>query len=291
MTEQTGDQPVTQKGLPPGVTATDLDEGQTTQGAPKAPEIAQAPAKVEEKTPETDDKNKTEETPDPAAKTEEEQPPKEGEEAPVDEKVEYVEYGDEAADAAVSMFKEAGVPAEEAAKFFQPVLDTGDISKIDLKGLTEKLGKEKATAVMALAKEYYNRQMSEAQVTVNAVLEVAGGKENFDKIAAWARAEADKNPEFAKELVAFNQMINGSTYGAKLAAMDLKKRYEAAPNNKALGNTYVHGDKSPSIGVDLQPLSRDEYLKQVKEAQEKGDHRRVAQLRTQRLHTRKTERK
>ena len=285
-----------EKGLSPGVTTADLDEGQSrSAGAPQAPEVSNTPP-PEEKSAEDKAKEaeaakieadaKAKEEADAKAKEEAEKAAEDENKEADEELTEYPEYGDEAADAAVSLLKEAGVTPAEADKFFREAVEANDLSKIDIAALTEKVGKDKASLIMMGVKDYYNRQMASTQESVDAVYGVVGGKENWDQVSAWARTKSNSDKAFASRMAELNQMFDLNKSAASMAARELVDLYNKDSNNKSLSVNMTHGDSSASrSGLGSEPLSRADYIEQLKAAEAKGDKAKVAELNARRLAT------
>lgn len=184
----------------------------------------------------------------------------------------YPEYGDESADAVTAILKNAGVSVEDAYKLFGAKKEGHTPDDIDVAGLTEKLGKENTTAVLALVKDFWNRKTATTQASVDHVYALAGGKEAFERVAAWAKAREAIDPAFKADLQTYRLMFDAGKLQAGLAAKELLTAFNADPKNKTLQVKITHGDKSASEAASLQPLTRNEYLAKYKVAQEKNDH-------------------
>lgn len=274
----------TDKGLSPGVSASDVQKHQQVNpkdpGLPRAGEILNERPKTEEEKIKIAEAEAAEA----AAKKAEAEAEKKAEETKETEQVdteaaEYVSYDDPAADAAVELLKEEGVDPREAAKWFAPVLESLDINKMDIAAMEAKLGKAKAGVVAAAVKDYYTRQAQTIQTTVKAVTEVFGGDENLGKIRNWVNTLPD-NAEEKGQVAELLKLMNQGEYSAKLAAKELRALYEKHPNNKSLSIKRVDGD-----GVSTeQPkiLTRQEYVAEMKKAQAAGDKARIAELRQNR---------
>ena len=179
-------------GAPPGVTNKDLSDGENGDG-PKAPVINNQPP-VKEPTPEEKaaaekaeaDKKAADEA---AAKKKAEEDAaakKKADEESATKKKEYPVYNDEAADSVVGLLKDAGVTADEADTFFRAAVEANDLSKVDVAGLTAKVGKEKATLIMVGVKDYYNRNAEAVKKVTDEVYKVTGGEAQFETLKNWA---------------------------------------------------------------------------------------------------------
>jgi hypothetical protein len=275
------------KGIPEGVPPSAVEGQHGTSGAPKAPEVNNAPP-VKEPTAEEKAKAEADKVAADAKAAEEKEAADKAAEADKAKEqeavLEYPEYGDDAADAVVALLKEANVSPQEADTIFREAVESGDLSKVDLAKLTEKLGKDKANVVMIGVREFYAKNMESSQAAVKTVHEVVGGKENWAKIAAWAEKKKGSDKAFAAQTTEFNKMFDsGSTTAASLAAKEILSLYNADSGNKSLTTKMVHGDSAVSqAGLGSEPLSRADYLAQMKVAQDKGDARTIESLRSRR---------
>lgn len=272
MADETKTEDPNDKGLPPGVTHSDTGEGNRGEGAPKAPEINNAPPAKEG----TEYKKAEPE------KKQEEQPkePDTQEEVPT----EYPSYNDEDADAVVAILKEAQIPVAEAHSLFKEAIETGDFSKINVATLVEKLGKAKADLVLLGVKSYYTKETAKVKEIVKAAHDVVGGAANYTLIQDWARLKAAKDPEFSKTVQELNPLFNMGPKLAAIAAKELKTLYEADPNNKSLQIKQVVGDSAATTPETKgEYISRADYNAQIKKAHEKNDAHEINRLRALRL--------
>lgn len=201
------------------------------------------------------------------------------------ETIDYVDYGNETANAVVSMLKESKVTAKEADAFFRAAIEADDLSKINVDELTKRVGKEKATLIMVGLKDYYGTITQSTKEVVSAVHSEVGGDKNWDTITAWAREKSKVDTEFAKTVEEYNKMFDLNKTAALFAAKELKAQYEKDPNNSSLVTKQLTGDSAYSANANFEPLTRAEYLKQTKAAYEKNDFATVASLRQQRTFT------
>jgi hypothetical protein len=240
----------------PDPTATDDNKTVDPVGTP-APAVE--PAKADP-APESDKQPEPDKTPEPT-KTD-----------PTPEPIEdYPEYDDANANAVVAVLKEAGVTAQESHEAFEEAVKTGDFSKAKMDTLVAKLGAEKANLVMLGVKAYYDAQTGPVKESVQLVYAEVGGDQNWQKIATWARTKADADPAFAKDVEAYNQMLDLNKTAAAIAARELMAKYNADPRNSSLVKTQIMGDKAASTSGGLEYISRADYIEQLKEAELKRD--------------------
>lgn len=275
-------QGATDKGLPPGVTEKDVPADQVSKlagdGIPKAPNEPSNKAPAKEQTAE--EKAAAE------AKAKEAEAQEENKDKQTDDKAEFVSYGHAAADAAVNLLKESGVTPQEAEVWFAKVKETNNIDDLNFAEMEKKLGKDKANLVASAAKDYYNSAKATESGKSQAVLDEVGGDANYALVRDWALKKEKSDPKFAEQLNQFRKMIDLGTSSAKLAGKALKEAYEGDPSNKSLGTKMVQGTGVPSRDATTGTLTRNEYLAQVKVAQEKGDHAEIARLRSVRAASR-----
>lgn len=288
------------KGTPPGVRNKDISDGHSHEG-PAAPVVVNTPpAKVltaEEKAAaaekEATDKA-TKDAADAAAKAEANKTltaeevaaaeKKAADEAAVaaGEPTEYATYNDESADSIVGILKEAKIPPSEAKKIFSKAVDSGKAEDIDLKTLQEKLGKEKAALVMIGVKQYHETVGKRNTEIIGVVHAAAGGAAQFKTVSDWAATKEATDPTFAGELAAYRQMMGQGKTGAKLAAAELVKAYNADPANKSLQVRMTTGETTNS-DTTAKGLTRAEYIPLLTAAEKKGDRQEVARLNAARL--------
>lgn len=190
----------------------------------------------------------------------------------------YVTYGDPSADAIVDIFKEAKIPVNQAKEIFAAVAETGDLSKMDTKKLTELLGESKAALVQIAAKDYFNKFTAQTQETVNSVYDSVGGKENYTKVQSWARQRAASDEAFANQMQELNALFDLNKSAALMAAKELVKMYESDPKNSSLEIKKVEGDAAASTQTPGTKMSRVEYFHAMEAAQKKGDTEEINRL-------------
>lgn len=283
MTEQTQDTEL--KGTTEGVSKTDLDAGQTRgEGAPQAPVVNNVPP-VEDKKTEDKSADAAPEDKNDDGKPEDNKAEDEAKKTDEAEPAYREDYGDDAVNSVVATLKEAGVDAKEADGWFREAAETGDMSKINVTAIAEKVGKEKANLIVLAVKDYYGRTQGSVKESVNAVYEQVGGEENWKKVSAWATAQRKADPAFNKKADALNAMFDLSPEAAAMAAKELRSMYEAASGNSSLQVKQMQGQTAASVGVNLEPISRKDYAEQYERAHRKGDTATMAQLNARRQAT------
>jgi len=282
-------------GAPEGVTNGDLSEGEVGNG-PAAPVINNTAPKKE---PTAEEKAAAEKAEADKATAEKEAADKKvaDEKAEADKKIadeaaekaeleaskkEYPVYNDEAADAVVSILKEAGVTPEESDSFFRAAVESGKLEDIDVGKLTEKVGKEKASLIMIGVKDFYNRNTQEVKKVVDEVYKVVGGEEQLATVKNWALEKEKTDPAFKAELDEYRAMLNSTPVQARLAISELLKAYNADPKTSSLKVTITEGDSAGSGQLSLDYISRADYVKEMKVAEDKRDTGAQERLRARR---------
>lgn len=270
-----------------GATSENLDAGANgSEGAPKAPpapsnEPPPAPKKDkpegmdEEHGTEPPKKEQTAEekaAADKAAKDEADKKAAADKEA-AGPLTEYVDFSDSpAAAAAVNLLKEAGIGPNEANGYFEKALKSGDLNDVDVKGLEAKLGKDKATLVMAGVTAHYNALATKQQETVAKVHEVFGGEKNWDTVRDWAQAAEKADPKVKSKINDIRGMMDEGGFRAEAGARELLRMYNSAPNVKGLGTTKLAVGDSTGTVIGTH-LTRSDYITALKAAHDRGASR------------------
>jgi hypothetical protein len=267
-----------------GATAENLDAGATgTDGAPKAPPAPsnEPPPAPKKDKPEGIDEEHGTEPPKKEQTAEEKAAAEKAAKEEADKKAaaekeaagplkDYVDFSDSpAAAAAVDLLKEAGIGPNEANAYFEKALKSGDLNDVDVKGLEAKLGKAKATLVMAGVTAHYTALATKAQETVTAVHEVFGGEKNWSTVRDWAHAAEKADPKVKSQINAIRGMIDEGGFRAEAGARELLRMYNSAPNQKGLGTSKLAVGNSTGTVIGTH-LTRSDYLTELKAAHERG---------------------
>jgi len=188
----------------------------------------------------------------------------------------WLRTGDEVADTAIDLMKDAGVTAQDAEGIFGKAMQSGKMEDIDLAALEAKVGKAKANLVLAGIRDWHTRVAAKNLATVQSVHEVVGGEEAWASLREWAQKREAADTGFASEMEEYRALFEQGGKAAKFAAQELVNLYSADPNTKGLNNSIVRGDGKPA--AQGGPLNRADYLRLVTEAENKGDRAEVARL-------------
>jgi hypothetical protein len=250
-----------------GATLENLDDSTTGKG-PKAPAAAS-----NEPPKKGDDEENTVVVVDPAKAAEEKAAADKAaaDKAAADKEAagplkEYTKFDDSpAAQAAVNLLKEAGLGPNAANEYFAKALKSGDLNDVDVAGLEAKLGKDKATLVMAGVTAHYNGMKAQSEASVAKVLEVFGGEENWAVVRAWAQKTEKADPAFKAKVDDIRTMLDEGGFRADLGAKELLRMYNAAPDQKGLGTAKLAVGDSTGTVIG-KALTRAEYVRELEAA-------------------------
>ena len=169
--------------------------------------------------------------------------------------------GNEQGDAVLALLQNSGVTTDEAKALLFDAVQAGDITKIDVAALEAKVGKNKATIIIAGAKNFVKEQRDAATAIVATMHTEVGGEANWKVIAEWAKEGVP-----AEDLDVLREMINSGGVKARLAAKEMKGLYEAADGNSTLGKTEVLPGGKPQVTTTFVPLTAVQYANQLEAA-------------------------
>lgn len=173
--------------------------------------------------------------------------------------------GDEVGDSVLQMLQNSEMSVEDAkALIYDPLTEHGDPTKLDRDALVEKVGKAKATLVMAGIENYITKQNAKTESILKTVHEVAGDKDSWAKVAAWAKdnvSEADRAD--------YNEMLDAGGAKAKFAAAEYVRLFNADTNNTSVGKTSTLEGDAPA-GDQGEAITRNEYAERLDKAHRRG---------------------
>lgn len=225
--------------------------GETGNPAPKAPEARAPKAGATIGEQEAEAKAEDESTAPEAEATE-------SDDKPLDVAV-WGDTGSETGNAVLTLLQNSGVSPEDAKALLWDAVQAGDVTKIDRDALVEKVGKTKAHLIMTGVTGFLGDReaaIAEVKATVHGAV---GGEDNWNTIRDWAKTNVK-----ADELADLSDMIDAGGVKARLAAQELKSRYET-------GNGTLPGENTreavPNRGAPapkaLEPLTASAYVKQL----------------------------
>ena len=173
--------------------------------------------------------------------------------------------------AAQSLMKAAGMTPAEAALVFDGAMDTGDMTKIDMDLLVEKVGEDKANLIVAGFGRYVETEGQAILERTAKVHEVVGGTGNWSKMVAWARTKAKGDEAFAGKVQDITAMMNGNSgFQAELAAKEFLSMFNADGGNSTITPTAktidVHAKQTSPATPAVTPMSARMYAEGVETA-------------------------
>ena len=178
--------------------------------------------------------------------------------------------GHEGGDAVLGLMQNAGVTPDEAKALLFDAVTAGDLSKIDRTALEAKIGKDKTVLVLAGAKSFLEDKAAKNALIVKDIKGVAGGEENWQKVAAWAKAGGGSISD--DQMSEYIGMIDNGGAQARFAASELVSAYNADDKNTTLtaqgAAPVIEGDTSNTPGG--RSLTRNEYAAEVAKLHRRG---------------------
>ena len=201
----------------------------------------------------------------------------------------YQYYGNPTADSIIDTFKSKKVPPAKAQELLAEAITAEDASKVNKQELVKLLGADAAELTLlrlesALAKNKLSREK-----TVAAVHSTVGGKENWEKIVAFAKGNQDA--AFQERFNVLKDMLGEGDVKATLAAKELKALYESDKNNSSLGVKIMDGDKAASTIKDSDSLTRAQYVELAEAALKQNNIAEYQRLQKIRAASREAERR
>ena len=197
------------------------------------------------------------------------------------EAAEYEQYDDPRLAACVDILQTANVTVDESNAIFKEAVESGDLSKVDVKALSEKLGDTQATLLMGALSDYFNTTMAAQMSTVKSIKDAFGGDDGWKSVKEWAdKARAAGN--FTEELDAITSLFDKGGKAAMMGVDKLKELYSADPNTKETPD-LTRGDGSGSATGVANPItSVKEYFELLDAAHMKGDKAEIDRINARR---------
>jgi hypothetical protein len=173
--------------------------------------------------------------------------------------------GDEVGDSVMELLQNGGLSVEDAKALMYDAIQAGDATKIDKDALIEKVGKARATLILAGTRDFIATSKARNETILKDVYDTAGGKENWDSITGWAKTNVAE-----AELAQYRTMIDAGGAQARFATQELAGLYNADAANTTLdANTgEILGDAKPApTGRTLTKL---EYVDELGKAYDRG---------------------
>ncbi len=201
----------------------------------------------------------------PAEETAEAEPEAESADAaPYDSSV-WGDTGSDVGNSVLGMLEESGISTEDAkALMFDAVME-GDITKIDVDALADKVGKNAANIIMSGAKTFIAESAVKTAAIVSEVHTAVGGKDNWDAASKWASTNI---PEAT--LAEYRPMIDKGGPSARFAAAEILAAYNADGNNSTLAPSTPRAEGTSVSPPASTATTRAEYFAALEKANRRG---------------------
>lgn len=182
--------------------------------------------------------------------------------------------GSDVGDSVLTMLQNADVSVDDAKALLFDAVQAGDVTKIDAAALEAKVGKTKATLIMAGITTFVGEQATRNSQIVADIKEASGGEENWTKMTAWTKGkDADGKPNVSDaDLTEYRGMIDKGGAMARFAVSEIAAKYNADKANTTLESTSAPkpmlGDGGPGQGS--RATSKAEYVAELTKAHRKG---------------------
>ena len=189
----------------------------------------------------------------------------EAEDKPLDTAV-WGTTGSEVGDSVLELIQNSGMTQDDAKAIMFEAVKSGDLSKIDRDALVEKVGKAKATLILAGAQNFINDAATKNATIIGEVHTTVGGKENWDALTTWAKANVGE-----ADLSDYRAMIDAGGAKARFAAAELASKYNADPKNTTLSSaktTEIIGDTKATSTA--RALNKSAYYAEINAAYARG---------------------
>lgn len=185
----------------------------------------------------------------------------------------YQVFDDPALNQITAILDKAEIPVADAKELFQDVVEKGDISKLDMAALEAKVGKDNAEVIKLLTENYTTKFQAKVKETLEVAHGITGGEDNLKSMQDWIVATEGADPEFAKDMVNYRQMLDSTNpISQKAAIQGLFDRFKSDPNT-TISADVTSGDTG-KVGAGA-PLSRSDYTALIEDAISEGTYDKV----------------
>lgn len=171
----------------------------------------------------------------------------------------YNDTGIKPVDSILSDLKASKIPAEKAAAIFDPVLESMDISKLDMVALEKAVGKVKADSIRDRAELFIIKEKASRDDFSKEINTLTDN--NWDSIKEWAKSKFSDS-----EREELNQLLLAGGLQRKMAASFLTQQYKDATSVVPGKETaYQVADraliKPTTTSTADAPMTAEEYKK------------------------------
>jgi len=196
------------------------------------------------------------------------------------EVIQWEATGDSNLDAVYDLMADAGMKPGDEAGIFDKALETGDMNQVDIALLIEKVGKARATLIMAGATQYYEGTYKAIQESKTKAFDAVGGEQNWNLIREWANEKAGSDTGFNSDLNEMRDMINKGGRSTMAAVNELKGLYEADKGSLEVSMVHGDGNTKPASGKPIDNLA--DMFDALQDAYKRGDKAEINRIRQRR---------
>jgi hypothetical protein len=214
-----------------------------------------------------------------AEEPEPEEPAAEGDEPAVEEPEEEGEkdadgeldksvWGDtqtEVGNSVLGMLQDSGISVEDAKALMYDAVVNGDVTKIDVAALTEKVGKHAAAIILNGTKNFITENKVRNEGIVKDVHDTVGGEANWNAASKWASANMPEST-----LAEYRPMIDKGGAAARFAAGEILAAYNADAANTTLAPTTPRAEPTATSAPTSKATTRAEYFSALEKANRRG---------------------
>lgn len=172
---------------------------------------------------------------------------------------------DEVGDSVLALLQNSGIELTDAKAFVYDALQSGDATKLDRDALIEKVGKAKATLIIAGAENFITRTVTRSKEIMSDVHTAAGGEENWAALTAWAKGNV---PD--AELADYRALIDQGGIKARFATTDLLSRFNADTKNTTLSASAGEITADTKAAPQSRQTTKAEYVSELSAAHKRG---------------------
>ncbi len=193
--------------------------------------------------------------------------PEEVAEAPAPERNVEVwgDTGSDVGNSVLGMLEDSGVSTDDAKALLFDAVQSGDVSKIDVAALTEKVGKHAANIILSGTKNFIAENTANTASVLSEVHTTAGSKENWDTASKWASANMPEST-----LAEYRPMIDKGGASARFAVSEVLAAYNADGNNSTIAPSTPRAEGTSVSPPASTATTRAEYFAALEKANRRG---------------------
>jgi hypothetical protein len=169
--------------------------------------------------------------------------------------------GSEVGNSVLGMLQDSGIAVDDAKALLFDAVQAGDITKIDVAALTEKVGKHAANIIMSGTKSYISENKSKSDGIMTDVYAHAGGEENWTKASKWA---SENVPE--ADLAQYRPMLDKGGASARFVVSEVLAAYNKSEDNTTITPTTPRAEGDLGVPPAREATTRAQYVKDLEKA-------------------------